>query len=328
MWSTEPQQNGGPPIRWARTSDHAWNSLLSKWVAAQSASTVQVHGIKQPHTAMNHADTDTQEDDTISQYLDAQRPGEDGPAPIDKRQRQVQPLVKGEETINIPSPTMDPGIIAAIKGAQDADVKQWVQPAVSALEAVYGAMQQIITARQAAHSDSTLTEDGATLKIAAFAERMQTQATQRIDTAHSTLSKSIEEYEGILRRPMEGQASAGPLAAEIRAHCKALSAGERAQFLSDATKRQDTRTMAAILGAPSYLSGITDDTQHIYTEQFNRIKAPEVAKRIEVLKEARERLEKAGALFLLDVQRAGGFKWQKVQKLRAAKAQADKAFAV
>jgi hypothetical protein len=46
---------------------------------------------------------------------------------------------------------------------------------------------------------------------------MQTQATQRIDTAHSTLSKSIEEYESILRRPMEGQASAGPLAAEIRA---------------------------------------------------------------------------------------------------------------
>ncbi len=88
---------------------------------------------------MSHADTDT-EQDTIRDYLDAQRPGEDGPAPIDKRHRQVQPLVKGEETINIPSPTMDPGIITAIKGAQDADVKQWVQPAVSALEAVYGTM--------------------------------------------------------------------------------------------------------------------------------------------------------------------------------------------
>lgn len=284
---------------------------------------------------MSHADTDTiQESDdptTVTQeYLAARRDelGENGPAPIDKRGRQVQPLMKGDETINIPSPTMDPGIVTSIKGAQDADVKMYVQPAVSALEAVFGAMQQIITARQAALSDSTLTEDGATLKIAAFAERLQTQATQRMDVAHTTLSKSIDEYEAMLRRPMEGQASAGPLAAEIRAHCKALSAGERAQFLADATKRQDTRTMAAILGAPSYLSGISDDTQHLYTELYNRAKAPEIAKRIAVLKEARERLEKAGALFLLDVQRAGGFKWQKVQKLRAAKAQADKAFSV
>ncbi len=91
-------------------------------------------------------------------------------------------------------------------------------------------------------SDSTLTEDGATLKIAAFAERLQTQATQRIDAAHSTPSKSIEEYEGILRRPMEGQASAGPLAAEIRAHCKALSAGERAQFATPSEHLRSARS--------------------------------------------------------------------------------------
>jgi hypothetical protein len=145
--------------------------------------------------------TDDKPEDVTRDFLAAQTYDGEVP-PVDKRQRRPQPVIKADDALTRPSMTMDPGVITSIEGAQDDDVRQWVQPAVSALETLHLSITQIIAARSAAKTDPTLTAASATLKVADYAERLQATATARVDAAHAALTKTIAEYEGMLSRPM------------------------------------------------------------------------------------------------------------------------------
>ena len=70
-----------------------------------------------------------------------------------------------------------------------------------------------------------------------------------------SLEKAVAEaVDDPTRRTSEGLALAG----EIRTHLKGLAKGERVTFVKRAIDEGDRRTVAAVLHAPPYLSGLTD----------------------------------------------------------------------
>ena len=60
---------------------------------------------------------------------------------------------------------------------------------------------------------------------------------------------------------------AQPIAQEIRAFAKAMTAGERRKFLTDSIASNDKAALSALLGGPHYLSGLT----LLEKEQFTRL---------------------------------------------------------
>lgn len=58
-----------------------------------------------------------------------------------------------------------------------------------------------------------------------------------------------------------------PLAAEIRAHCKALPPAESQRFLHEQVKAGNRDAVKAIIAAPSWLSGLEED--EVYFESVN-----------------------------------------------------------
>ena len=94
----------------------------------------------------------------------------------------------------------------------------------------------------------------------------------------------------------------------------------------EAQQKKDLQTLQALLGAPSYLSGLTDiEVQH-YTRQLHEIQNPALAQRLKVMKNAATLLGERGGLVFREVEKAVGKPSHVIQKLRKAKNEAEQAF--
>ena len=80
-------------------------------------------------------------------------------------------------------------------------------------------------------------------------------------TARNNLKKAIDANVGMLTTPLENASGTGTLNEEVRRHVKSMNTSERSTFMQDANARGDERTLVAVLGAPSYLSGLSPEAQ-------------------------------------------------------------------
>ncbi|MDN8321595.1 hypothetical protein QZJ96_13565, partial [Acinetobacter baumannii] len=109
-------------------------------------------------------------------------------------------------------------------------------------------------------------------------------------------------------------------------HVKNMNNSKRRKFIEEAQQKKDLQTLQALLGAPSYLSGLTDiEVQH-YTRQLHEIQNPALAKRLKVMKNAATLLGERGGLVFKEVEKAVGKPSHVIQKLRKAKNEAEQAF--
>ena len=242
----------------------------------------------------------------------------------DARQRHSPPGLRDKEPMMFPSPSLDPGVIAAIEGYAE-DTRGYVAGAETAMSGLHLGIKAIIDAREASARNPAWTEANQVIAVAEFAGKVQDKATRAVDSALRSLSASIKEVEGTLRAPVTASANTA-LSAEISAFVRGLDDGKRLSFLISAMRDGDTVTMSAVLSRPAYLSGITKEFQGTLTESFQRSKNPEAAKKLGMLQAAEEKLAAAGGLFLLQVERAMGTNWTVAQRLRTAKTEAEKAF--
>lgn len=65
------------------------------------------------------------------------------------------------------------------------------------------------------------------------------------------------------------------IASEIRAHVKNMNTDERLQFLSHAHETGDIESLRSILGAPGFLSGISENERQIRTRMLHEKQSPE-----------------------------------------------------
>jgi len=190
----------------------------------------------------------------------------------------------------------------------------------------YQQLGKVYDAGEAVRSDPTLTEAAATLKTADYADKVLADVARRFDAAAANLSVVIAGIEKELTAPVESKAS-NSLSAEIRSYVAALPEGERMSFVRRAITDGDTRTATAILGAPSYLSGINGEMQAILTRMFHEHHEPLKAKRLKAAKAGLDLIGERSGLVFGALENAVGAPPAKVAKFRAAAAKTAKAFA-
>jgi hypothetical protein len=122
--------------------------------------------------------------------------------------------------------------------------------------------------------------------------------------------------------------AAASVAQEIRSFVRTMDTPERHDFIRQALEKGDEATMSSLLGAPSYLSGLTDEFQASYTRLFRERVAPDKAKRLRVMQAARDMIERNAPLFFPELTKAVGAPPHKAARLREAKTAAERHFAV
>lgn len=232
--------------------------------------------------------------------------------------------LRDPEALTTPSIAFDGRTLSTIEG-YNSDTRMYVAQAETALDSLREGLQQIINAREASKKNPTWNEAAQVLAVADLAAKVQAKTTPLIDTTLANMGKSIAGMEEMLRAPITVGAST-PIASDVCLFARGLDASERMKLLTRAIEKSDLVTLGAVLGRPAYLSGLTDEMQATLTVEYNRKKAPETARRIAVMKEAHERLSTAGSLFVAHVEKAMGVQWGTAQKLKTAKADAERAF--
>jgi len=221
------------------------------------------------------------------------------------------------------SPTLHPGTITSIPGYEQA--KGYVQHATTALDAAYQAVEHVMEARQKLQLDESRTQKARVLMAAQMGNQYLDKLQKSFEASWDKLSAGIEHTDKALSQPIEEYAGIGNVATEIRAHLKNMTSGERTQFLFDALERGDERTMKSVLGAPSYLSGMSDIDQVRVTRDYHSKNNPEMAHRLEVMRQVREKLEKAKPIIFTEMEKAIGATRFEIEKLQATSNEAEAA---
>lgn len=112
------------------------------------------------------------------------------------------------------------------------------------------------------------------MKSAADAnERAKEKASAEIKACRAAMRSSLEMVENH-RAP------------EIRSYLRALPQAERSDILAETVKNKDAAAIAAVVDAPAYLSGETQERTDILRNRYETQHNPELAERIADLEEA------------------------------------------
>ena len=219
--------------------------------------------------------------------------------------------------LTTPTPSLDPRIVSNIKGYGDA-TKGYVQPAFDAFEKAYKGIRDVIDARKHVGQNTAWSPERRLLEIATLAENRQLAATKAFDSARTRLESGLAALDESLNKELTEDSNAGAVNGEIRQHIEKLTHPARQKLLDEAFKARDARTIRAVLSAPSYLTGISDDERKLRTRQFHRMTQPDVAQRADVMRKAVELIDRnAGLLFEQYEAALGGLgSWRKVQEAR------------
>ncbi len=195
----------------------------------------------------------------------------------------------------------------------------------TAFDTAYKGVISVTNAREKAKTNPTWNEAQQIIHTQEFADKVMTTVTKQFDNARGNLVKGINYLEAELNVPLTEKAS-GAMGAEIRAHVKAMSTGERQKFLEIAIDNGDEETVAAVLGAKHYLSGVTPGMQQTLTRFWHSKQQPDKAARLKVMQGAKELIETRAGLVFKELEKAVGMRPDKVRLLRQAKTEAEKAF--
>lgn len=224
---------------------------------------------------------------------------------------------------NTVSPSLHPAIISSIAGYEEA--KGYVSHATTAIDEARQSIEAVITARQKLAYDETRSPKYRILMTAQLAEKYLVGLQKKFESSWDKLHAGINHIDKQLSEPMEQQAGTGTINGEIRAHAKALKTDERNKLIANALQSGDSKTVAAILGAPAYLSGLHEVEQERYTRMYHEATNPDLTKRLEVMQQAKEKLEQARPVIFKELEKAVGASKFEIEKLKAASSEAEAA---
>lgn len=224
------------------------------------------------------------------------------------------------------SPPIDlhEGVIQAIDGYPE--FEGYLAPARNAFSVAYESLNAINEARLAAAKNKARTPEQVVLITASFAEKKQEHITRVWDKARADLVSAAKQLDESLTTPLEQQAT-GSINAEIRAHVKALTDGDRTKLLNDAIKSRRVKVVSAVLGAEGFLSGLSDGMHAHLTRTWHEQEQPATVRRLNATRKAIDQLEKRGGLALSQIEKAMGGTWKEVRVLRGMASEEEKAFA-
>ncbi len=224
------------------------------------------------------------------------------------------------------TPSLHPANVESISG-YDAETAPAVVEVLGCFRIAYDALSDVHAARKAAASNPVLTDAARLLQVADFADKHQNTVTRKFDAARANLVKAITALDASLNEPLKLRAERPSIAAEVRAHVKALTSEQREAWFNERQRAGDMESLEMVLGVPGgYLSGMSDDERAIRTRMYHEMRQPIVAKRLKVMGAALEMLETRGPLLFKEMEKAVGASSRKVAALRSAKTTAEAAF--
>lgn len=185
-----------------------------------------------------------------------------------------------------------------------------LRPLHRALEECASIAREIVSHRDNTlkQPDPNLSDAGQQHRIREHSEPALIGANKILTAALAKADASVEKMEAELDRVLPALEE-GDHGAEIRQHIKVLPDRERRAFVLRAQETDDTTTIASVLGAPAYLSGLTDADMALVRERRAEAAAkakPGLAKRLDQLRTARSRVEQARASLHAERLRAFG----------------------
>ncbi len=138
-----------------------------------------------------------------------------------------------------------------------------------------------------------------------------------MDTVSRGLEANIRHAESELSKPLEARAL-GALNGEIRGHARSLTRPERSKLIREAMEADDDTTLASILAAPAYLSGLSPVDHAHYVHQYHSRKQPHLVTRLTVLRSALEKVERDGRLVVKEMRKAVGAPSNEVEAIDRA----------
>ena len=177
---------------------------------------------------------------------------------------------------------------------------------VNAFNDAYVTLGKIHDARELWASNGAVTKEGAVVIVAREAAKHQERVLRRFDLAARDLAANISHTESELMKPLTEQAGLGTLNTEVRAYVRGLDHKEREAFLKGALERDDTTSLTAVLGGPSYLSGLTELDQAHFTRAYHEKKRPDLVGRLDAMRRFEERLHAARPVLFAQFAKAVG----------------------
>ncbi|GLT01593.1 hypothetical protein GCM10007897_29870 [Sphingobium jiangsuense] len=163
-----------------------------------------------------------------------------------------------DETVSTQvTPALHPEVVRALPD-YDLQTEAILAPTVTAFDEAYQAVLAVVAARKAARSNPSWTEGHQIIETDNLARRMTEQATRTFDAVRNNLVKGIAHIEAELSAPVTAKAGAN-VAGEIRAFVRGLSTEAQHKFIQEKLDKGDETSISSILGAPAYLSGLTDE---------------------------------------------------------------------
>lgn len=194
----------------------------------------------------------------------------------------------------------------------------------TAFASAHQGLEAVGKARLAAIANDAWTPAQQLMQVGTMADKTVDRVTGAFDKAHKFLSEFIANLDKSLSAPLEG-GTRDQLAIEIREHVKKLPEDKRGAFVGEAIKKNDIRTLQAILGAPAFLSGLGESHHMLFTKQYRAAANPTAVARLDIARKGLELLEKRSGLILREAERALGGSFAKLKKIREANSAAEAA---
>lgn len=232
------------------------------------------------------------------------------------------------------SPTLHPDIVRSIEGYDEMNPASMavIKPIHNAFSNAYRAITSVYDGREAARSNPSWNEAEQVIRTDDLKQDKIDPILREFDTIINDLQKNINQIESNLNAPVQAKAAQN-IAQEIRAYTKNLSSEERNSFLMNAVKRNDETTATAVLGAPPYLSGLSETMAQTMTRHWHETNNPEQAQKLTLMKSALEMVIKNSPLIFNEMEKAVGVmidskSGRKITAadLRKAKIASEKAF--
>lgn len=228
------------------------------------------------------------------------------------------------EIDNRVSPSLHPDVVRAMD-EYDLETEGVLAPTVTFFDEMYHAVIAVHDARQAAAKNPTWNENQVLIETDRLAERKMANLAKASFALLGNLEKGIAHIEAELSAPISAKAAA-TVATDIRNHAKAMNTKDRHDFIQEALESRDEVTISSILGAPSYLSGLTKELQATYTRLWHERTSPDMAKRLRAFVGAQALIQRNMPILAQQLEMAVGAPPAKAKALRDARTAAEKHF--
>lgn len=222
-----------------------------------------------------------------------------------------------------PPPALHQKVVEEIDGWGE-DTKTILAETQTAFSTAYKTLRKVHNTREVVNANPGWNDDQKLLQMDNFAKKHLAAVTKTFDTARANLTKGINCLEKAQVEPIQTKA-ASTLANQIRDYARNLPDDKRHEFLRAAIARDDNETVTAMLGAPPYLSGLNHEYQAIYLRLYHERNSPGLAKRLQVMRAAKDLIENNAGKVFTEMEKAIGGKGVKANMVRKAQEAAERA---